>query len=285
MTAFVRRVVPALCSLAFFAAAPDSARANGVDGDPGPPGHLTVSGSSTMAPLLAAIARRFRERVDARAEIVVTRGGAARGIANVRANENDIGMVSRGLTREEADLKAFPIARDGLCMLVHRDNALVRQLSNAQIADIYTGRIANWKVVGGGNAPIHVISYEDGYSSLELFVQYFKVDKAAIRAHAIVSGDQEIILAVSEDPDAIAYTSIGQAERGLAKSRKIRLLPLGGVAASNATVQSRAFPLLRPLLLVTKGPPTGLAKRFIDYSMSAEVVDLIREQEFVPNLQ
>ena len=234
-----------------------------------------------MAPLFAAIASRFRERVDACAEIIVARGGTSRGIASVRANEKDIGMVSRELTREEADLHAFTIARDGLCIIVHRDNP-VRRLSNEQIAGIYTGKITNWKAVGGRNAPIHAISRKEGYSSLELFIRYFKIDRAAIRPHAIESDDQDSIHTVSQDPDAIVYTSISQAERAIQKKKPIQLLPLGGVVASDETVLSKAYPLLRPLLLVTKGEPTGLARRFIDYSISAEVIDLIQEQELVP---
>ena len=102
----------------------------------------------------------------------------------------------------------------------------------------------------------------------------------------ITVGDpREGMLAVSGDPGAISYTSIGQAERGLSNNRKIRMLPLDGIIASKESVRTMTFPLLRPLIFVTKATPTGLAKRFIDYSQSPEVADLIRDQDFVPNLQ
>ncbi len=110
-------------------------------------GRLTLTGSSTVAPLVAEIGKRF-ESLNPGVRVDVQSGGSARGIADARSGLADIGMVSRGLKSEEEDLKSFAIARDGIGMIVHRDN-LVPTLSDEQVIAIYTGRLADWSEVGG----------------------------------------------------------------------------------------------------------------------------------------
>ena len=84
------------------------------------------------------------------------------------------------------------------------------------------------------------------------------------------------------NPNAIGYVSIGTAEYDVEHGTPIKLLPIGGVAATSENVANGKFPLSRPLNLVTKSPPEGLVKEFIDFARSDKVHDLIREQSFVP---
>jgi phosphate transport system substrate-binding protein len=76
--------------------------------------------------------------------------------------------------------------------------------------------------------------------------------------------------------------SIGTAEYDATHGVFIKLLPVGGVAASTESVRKGAFPLSRPLHIVTRTAPSGLTKAFIEYAQSKAVHDLIREQYFVP---
>src|SRR5438034_11616078 len=84
-------------------------------------GTLVLAGSSTLAPLVAEIGKRFQTWYPA-VQIDVQMGGSSRGIHEARQGAVDIGMVSRALTPDESDLLGFAIARDGICLLVHRDN-------------------------------------------------------------------------------------------------------------------------------------------------------------------
>jgi phosphate transport system substrate-binding protein len=89
---------------------------------------------------------------------------------------------------------------------------------------------------------------------------------------------------VVDDPDAIVYISIGEAEQRAKDGAPIKLLPLDEVAATIHNVRNGSFPISRPLTLVTRGLPTGTVKAFIDFSLSSQVTEIVRQHNFVPYL-
>ncbi|QDS94519.1 Phosphate-binding protein PstS 1 precursor [Roseimaritima multifibrata] len=250
------------------------------DDSPENDNQIVVTGSSTIAPLVAEIAKDF-EALHPGVRIDVQSGGSSRGVADARRGLADIGMVSRDLKIEEGDLTAFTIARDGVGVIVHRDNP-VDSLSDDQIVAIYTNRINNWNEVGGPDAPITVVNKAEGRSTLELFVEHFQLDNKQIQADTVIGDNEQGIKTVAGNPNAIGYVSIGTAEYDATHDIPIKLLPLSGVAASIENVRSGTFPLSRPLNLVVKIKPTGLAAEFIEFARSREVHPIILEQYFVP---
>ncbi|NEQ29371.1 MAG: phosphate ABC transporter substrate-binding protein [Microcoleus sp. SIO2G3] len=104
-----------------------------------PQGKLVLTGSSTVAPLASEIAKRF-ESEHPGVRVDVQSGGSSRGISDARQGVADIGMVSRALKPEEQDLKASSIARDGVTVILHKDNP-VPSLNDKQVVDIYTGKV------------------------------------------------------------------------------------------------------------------------------------------------
>lgn len=243
-------------------------------------GKLTLTGSSTVAPLAAEIAKRF-EALHPGVRVDVQTGGSSRGIADAREGVADVGMVSRSLKPGEEDLLAFPIARDGICLIVHKDNP-VAELSDDDVVKIYTGKITNWKIVGGEDAPIVVVNKAEGRSTLELFLKYFGLKNSQVRADVVIGDNEQGIKVVAGNPYAIGYVSVGTAEHDVSQGVGIRLLPVGGVAASVENVSKGLFPLSRTLNLVAGEEPAGLAERFIEFAGSGEVHDLVRKQYFVP---
>lgn len=241
---------------------------------------LVLTGSSTMAPLVGEIARRF-EAINPRVRIDVQTGGSARGIQDTRNGIADIGMVSRALKPDENDLRAFTIALDGISIILHASNQ-VTALSKKQIADIYTGKITNWKAVGGINAPITVINKAEGRSTLELFLHYLQLKNSEIKPHIIIGDNPQGIKVVAGNPHAIGYVSIGAAEYEAQRRTPIRLLALDGVEASVTNVRNGTFPLSRPLNLVTFREPQGLVQHFIEFARTPRVHDLIEAHYFVP---
>jgi phosphate transport system substrate-binding protein len=241
---------------------------------------LVLTGASTVAPLAAEIGKRF-EKLNPGKQIDVQTGGSSRGINDARLGLADIGMVSRDLKSDEKDLQAFTIAYDGVCMVVHKSNA-VSTLTKEQIVGIYTGRITNWKEVGGADRRITVVNKAEGRSTLELFLHYFGLNNSQIKAQVIVGDNEQDIKTVVGNPGAIGYVSIGSAEFNAGQGLSIKALPMDGVAATSANVKSRAFPLMRPLNLVTKEQPAGVSRQFIDFARSEAVHDLVKEQYFVP---
>jgi phosphate transport system substrate-binding protein len=243
-------------------------------------GKLTLTGSSTVAPLVAEIGKLF-EVLNPGVRVDVQSGGSARGIADARSGLADIGMVSRALKPEEGDLQSFAIARDGIGIIVHRNNP-VPALSDDQVVGIYLGRIGDWSEVGGKGGPITVVNKAEGRSTLELFLHHFKLKNSGIKAHVVIGDNQQGIKTVAGNPGAIGYVSIGAAEFEAGQGTPIKLLPVGRVEATVENVRNGSFPLARPLNLVTRTEPVGLVKAFIEFARSGEVHDLIEAQFFVP---
>lgn len=146
----------------FFRLAPLPAKRNS------PKNRIVLTGSSTIAPLASELARRF-ESLHPGIRIDVQTGGSSRGIADAKRGVADIGMVSRELRANESSLHPHPIARDGIAIIIHRDNPITK-LDPDQIKSIYRGTLSNWSQVGGRDAPITVVNKADGRSTLELFL-------------------------------------------------------------------------------------------------------------------
>lgn len=245
---------------------------------------LVLTGSSTIAPLISEIGKQF-EASHPGARVDVQSGGSSRGVADARRDLADMGMVSRELKPEEQDLVAITIARDGVGVIVHADNP-VRSLSNEQIVAIYTGKIQNWDEAGGNDSPITVVNKAEGRSTLELFLHHFDLDNREIEADVVIGDNEQGVKTVAGNANAIGYVSIGTAQYDAEAGVPIRLLPLEGIQASIANVQNGTFPLSRPLNLVFKkrglGLPDSLAGQLIEFALSPEMHETIKEQYFAP---
>jgi len=203
---------------------------------------LVLTGSSTVAPLVAEIAKRF-ESLHPDVRIDVQTGGSSRGVNDVRSQLSDIGIASRSLKSTESELLNFTIALDGISIILNK---------------------------------------AEGHSTLELFLHYFSLQNTDVKPHVIIGDNQQGIKTVAGNLDAIGYVSVGSAEYEAEHQIPIKLLPLEGVTASVENVRNQTFPLSRPLNLITREPPTGVIKEFIDFAGSDQVNDLINAQYFVP---
>ena len=267
----LQRLARSLLSTVVLAAAPASVLADD---------KIVITGSSTVAPLVAEIGKRFEQR-NPGVRVDVQTGGSSRGISDARSGLADIGMASRALKSSEGDLKGFVIARDGVGVILNSANT-VSMLTDHQIVDIYTGKITDWSAVGGKSGPITVVNKAEGRSTLELFLQFFKLKASDIKAQVVIGDNQQGIKTVAGNPNAIGYVSVGTAEYESGQGTPIKLLGIGGIAASVETVRNGSYPLARPLNLVMATDPSGIRKAFIDFSQSVDVEDLVKEQFFVP---
>ena len=245
-----------------------------------PQSRLVITGSSTIAPLVAEIGKRF-ETFHPQWRVDVQTGGSSRGISDTRQNLADIGMASRSLKDEEHDLHGTVIAYDGIGFIVHRSNPIVA-LQPQDIIDIYTGQTSNWNKLGGMDAPITVVNKAEGRATLELFLKFFQLKSRQIKAHVVIGDNEQGVKTVAGNPNAIGYVSIGTAEYDAAHGIPIKLLRLGDIPASLKTVQEGLFPLSRPLNLVTTTVSNESVKAFIDFATSPEVHDLVKQHYFVP---
>ena len=244
-------------------------------------GRLVLTGSSTIAPLVAQIGRRFEEdhpgtRID------VQTGGSSRGITDATTGVADLGMSSRPLEEgEAAELVELPVAYDGVAFVVHASNR-IQEISDEDLRRIYTGQISNWAKLGGASLPITVVNRAAGRSERVLVSEYLNISPADFHEDLVSGENQHAVKTVLGDPSVIVYLSLGAAQREAEAGQPLRLLPLRGVPATVEAVATGVFPLARPLLLLSKGEPKGLAKSFVAFAQSPAVDDLIASLAYVP---
>jgi phosphate transport system substrate-binding protein len=243
-------------------------------------GKLRITGSSSLFPLVTEIARRFEEFRPG-VKIDVQEGGTALGIADVRSGASDIGMLARGLGDRDRDLFGFPIARDGIAVIVNSQNNLTA-INSTTLTDILTGKIANWKTLGGIDAPLVLALGRQGGGSAEVLAQHLKLQHAQLVQHTPIITTEEAIAFVSKKPNGLALGSIGAAERSARAGAPIKLIAYNGFPATSRTVENHLYALTRPVTLITRKPPEGLQKQFIDFALSPSVIDLQLKYGFVP---
>jgi phosphate transport system substrate-binding protein len=240
---------------------------------------LLITGSSTMAPMVTEMARRF-ESVYPAIKVEVRAGGSGKGASDLRAGVSSIGMISRPLLDTERELFAFPIARDGVGMTVHADNPL-RRITAKQVSDIVTGKITNWKALGGKDVALAFIWSGPGQGTAELLLEHLNLSQADIRTQLTIVDNAARVREVAGNANAIVPLSVGMAERSVKAGSPIRQLTFDGIAATSKTVRNGSYPLSRPLALVTRSLPQGADKRFIDFALSGHVADLFAKYDFV----
>ncbi len=241
---------------------------------------VSISGSSTLAPLAAEIAKRLENSASS-LRIDVQTGGSSKGITDVIKGLSDVGMSSRALfPEEEALVKSHTVALDGVAFVVNSKNP-IKELSRAQLADIYSGKISNWKEVGGQDLEITVIDRAKGRSEKELVKDYLGIKSTDYKPDIVAGENQQCVKLVEGNSGALVYLSIGTTEFEQKRSSKIRALPLSGTAATAENVKNGTFPIIRPLVLVTKKKLSPSSKEFVQFAVSSQVKDLVEGMAFV----
>lgn len=242
---------------------------------------LLISGSSTILPVIQRAAAAFTAETGIR--LRVSGGGSDAGVTAALSGKAHIGMVSRALHPDEARrLVATPIGRDAVAVYVHERNPL-RDLSHAQVTDIYRGRYREWRELAANTSGRIVrVGKQHGRSTRELFDRYFDLLGQEYPADThLIGANAASILYVSIDPQAIGYVSVGSLERAVQHGAPVRALSIDGIAPTRAHVQSVRYPYLRPLNLVTRGAPQGEARRFIDWLRSDAGQALVEAEGFL----
>jgi phosphate transport system substrate-binding protein len=239
---------------------------------------LTISGSTTVQPIVTKASEVYSAEHNGK-RIGVQGGGSGTGIRMVGEGSVAIGASSRELSKSEKtehpELVVTPIAIDCIAVVVHPSNNL-SSLTIQQIRDIFSGKITNYKELGGPDRPIVLVEREDGSgtrSSFEGFVMNgTDVSDGALQKPA--SG--AIRFTVSSNENAIGYLGIGYLD-----GKTIISVMVNGVAPTEENVKSKTYPLSRDLYLVTDGKPKGEAKNFIDFILSEEGQQIVKEEGFV----
>ena len=235
-------------------------------------GSVATDGSTSMKSVIGALGEAF-QNANSGVTFTYNPTGSGSGIQAVSEGRCDIGLASRSLKDDEksSGLTETVLAYDGIAVVVSPENP-VSDLTLEQIADIYTGKITNWKDVGGNDAEIVLIGREAGSGTRDGFESITGTEEACqYRQELTSTGD--VIATVSQNPNAIGYASLS------AVKDTVKALSVGGVAPSEDTVKDGSYVIQRPFVLVTKDGVAlnPAAQTFFDYATSAEAAPIIAQ--------
>lgn len=227
---------------------------------------ISISGSTSVGPVVEILGEDFKKK-DSDVSIEVQQLGSSAGIKNAIEGTSQIGMASRDLKNQEKDagLKETPIALDAIALVTNKSNE-VNNLTMQQIKDIYTGKITNWKEVGGKYAPIVVVSREDGSGTRGAFEEIVGFNAGELIKDAQISdGSGNIKVTVQGNENAIGYISSSYADESINK------LKVENQELTVNNVKEKKYPLARPFLLVNKeNSMTSKSNEFLEFILSDE---------------
>jgi len=255
---------------------------------------IQIKGSDTMVNLGQAWAEKYMEE-NVGDFVAVTGGGSGTGLSSLISGTCDIAMSSRNIKDKEIALAKqkginpyeIKVALDGLAVVVNPANP-VSKLTLDQLSGIFTGKISNWKEVGGSDQKIVVLSREVNSGTHVYFKEHVlrKLDPNSKEEFApgalLLSSSQAIADEVAGNSSAIGYYGMGYIS---SKQKHIDVAQDEKSAYINPNIEnviSGKYPISRPLFLYTNGQPQGLIKKFVDYSLSKEGQEIVVKTDFVP---
>ena len=246
---------------------------------------INVSGSTSVARVMDVLAEEFNASHNA-AYVAVQGIGSTAGITMVKKGIAEIGMSSRYLTEGEytEDLSVFPIAFDGLAIIVNHTNN-VENLSRQELFDIYKGKITNWKQVGGPDRRIAVVTREASSGSRYSFESLLGLTKVIKGRQVsdinpnnlVVNSNSMVKTIVNHNPHAIGFISEGSVDAS------IKELRFEGIEANPANIAAKKYELSRPFLMLHKKDNLSKdGKDFIKFVQSKRGQELISQYGYTP---
>ena len=238
---------------------------------------ITVSGSTSVGPVVEVLGEDFTAKNEG-ISVEVQQIGSSAGIKNAIEGTSQIGMASRDLKDEEkaSGLKETQIAIDGIAVITNKNNE-VKDLTLEQVKDIYTGKITNWKEVGGKDAPIVVVSREDGSGTRDGFQENVGFESEELTKDAQISdGSGNIKSIVEGNENSIGYISFGYVDD------KVNALTIDGVELTVENVKDNKYAIARPFLLVNKEDKISEeGTKFIEFILSEEGQKIVEDKGFI----
>lgn len=251
---------------------------------------LKINGSTTVNLPAAEAAEilRAEKKMDIQID---TQGGSAGGISMVGESLVQIGMISKHVSDDDrakfpkVTFKEIQVGEDAVALIVSKDvwDGGVKSLTKQQAADIYEGKVKNWKDIGGPDKRIAFFNKEPGRGTWEVFVHwvYGSPKKAPQVSFPEVGGNEETRNKVASTKGALSQLSSSWADGKTVFALSIKSDGGQEIPPTNENIANRSYPLSRPLFLLTNGEPTGDAKAFVDFMLTDRGQDLVKKHGYL----
>lgn len=237
---------------------------------------ISISGSTSVGPLMEKIQEKYEEENN-NVTLEIQQNGSGAGIKDVISGISEIGMSSRELKDEEkGSVQGTTVAYDGIALLVNPENP-VKNISLEDVKKIYTGEITNWKEIGGDDAPIVVVSREEGSGTRDAFQEIVGYESEELLKDATISdGSGAVKTTVAGNKNAIGFASFEYIDN------TVSALNINDVEPTADNVKSGDYKLSRPFILVTKEDSlTENGQKLIDFVLSAEGQQIVEENKLI----
>ncbi|HXU63978.1 MAG TPA: phosphate ABC transporter substrate-binding protein [Polyangia bacterium] len=255
---------------------------------PAAAGTVTVKGSDTMVVLGQRWAEEYMKK-HAATTIQVTGGGSGTGISALINGTTDVCEASRAMKDTEkkqlAEKAGAPpietvVAKDGLSVYVNDSNP-IKELTMAQLKAIFTGKVDNWKALGGPDARIIPYSRENSSGTYVFFKEHVLENADYTPRAQAMPGTAAVVNAVVKEKNGIGYG-------GAAYAKGIKVLKVKkddqspAIEPDDKTIKSGTYPLSRPLFFYTRATPSPEIQAFIDWVLSAEGQGIVTKVGYFP---
>jgi phosphate transport system substrate-binding protein len=245
---------------------------------------VVIKGSDTLgARFVPQLAEAFKAE-NPGVDFQIAAEGSSTGIAAITDGTAQIGMSSREVTATEvssAQLKnvtftPIVVAYDGMSVIVN-EKCPVKNLTKKQVEQIFTGDIKDWSAVGGTPGAISIYTRNTSSGTYKDFQHMAMSKRDYATSSQKMAGNEQIAQEVSKNPAGIGY--VGLAYKN---APGLKALTIDGIAPSDETVRAKTYPYSRATYYYTNGEPTGLVKKFIDFTVGEAGQKIAKQVGFVP---
>ena len=245
---------------------------------------LVIKGSDTLgAKLVPQLSEEFKaQHPDTTFNIAAE--GSTTGIAAIIDGTAQIGMASRPTKPEEVaaakakgvNFKETIVAYDGIAVIVNSANP-VKSLTKKQVEQIFTGDMTDWSAVGGSGGRISIYTRNTSSGTYSEFKELAMKKRDYAPDSQKMAGNEQIASEVSKNPNGVGYVGLAYT-----KAKGIKVAAIDNAMPSKESVLGKAYPYARPTFYYTNGEPSGLAKEFVDFTVSDAGQKIVEQVGFVP---
>ncbi len=238
---------------------------------------VSTNGSTSMEKVIGVLSEAFMQE-NAGTKITYDATGSGTGIEAAKNGSCDLGLSSRALKSTEVGLTSHTVALDGIALIVNSQSG-VDNLTLEQVSDIFTGKITNWKEVGGSDLEISCIGREAGSGTRDGFESITKTADSCKLTQELTSTGA-VITAVGASKNAIGYASLSSVEG----QAGIKTVKVDGVECTEAAVLDGTYKIQRPFNIIVSDSTqlSSEAQAFLDFATSAQASSLIEKAGAIP---
>ncbi|WP_016874818.1 substrate-binding domain-containing protein, partial [Chlorogloeopsis fritschii] len=246
---------------------------------------IQISGSSSTYPALKVLADTYSAQAQNTQVTFLPPNQSEATIAGVKEGILEIGSISKVLKPEENDgsMEYREVSKDALLVATHPSVKGITNLTTEQLKAIYSGKINNWKNLGGTDAKIVVLDRPEDESAKRLLRKYYLGKELKNAPDAIVLREEsDLIAAIQNTPHSVGAFSLAYA---ISHQLPVNRLSLNGVEPSADNVRNGKYQMVRNIGIISKKTPKAPVQQFINFTFSEAGAEVLRKSGFVPSSQ